>query len=38
MADDKNKSEPKKVNIDLGNPIKKPSNNLRPTTDKGNKK
>lgn len=38
MADDKNKNENKKVNIDLGNPIKKPSNNLRPTTDKEDKK
>lgn len=38
MANDKNKSETKKGKIDLGNPIKKPSNNLRPTTDKKNKK
>ncbi len=37
MANEKNKSQTKKVNIDLGNTIRKPSNNLKPITDKTKK-
>lgn len=37
MGDKKNKPISEKVNIDLGNTIKRPSNNLKPTTDKTGK-
>ena len=38
MAENKNRLQEKKVNIDLGNTIRKPSNNLKPINDKDNYK
>lgn len=38
MGEEKSKSESKKVNVDLGNTIKKPSNNLKPVSNKNKKK
>ena len=38
MADDKKKSQKKSTKIDLGNTIRKPSNNLKPVSDKNKKK
>jgi len=37
MADDNKKVESKKVKIDLGETIRKPSNNLKPIIDKNKK-
>jgi len=38
MSNEKNKAQTKKVNIDLGNTIRKPSNNLKPIIDKNKNK
>lgn len=38
MAEEKNKSQNKSVKIDLGNTIKRPSNNLKPVTNTDKKK
>lgn len=37
MVEDKKKLQQKKVKIDLGNTIRKPSNNLKPNIDKNQK-
>ena len=38
MADKKKKTQGKQVKIDLGNTIKKPSNNLKPKNNNSKKK